>query len=257
SVKTVAASELARASTLRATPRAASPERSVSRAGMMPSIALNASGSVVGLSIGGSGSVRDTLGLFINSVVKNGPAEKAGVVEGDRIAAVNGVDVRVPLADIEDAGALSSRATRFIREVQKVAPGGNVTLRVYSGGRYREVTVQSVRSSDLPNQGFRISVGDGSMTMSLPRGEGDPGEGRVFTRRIAPSTIRQLRSDGNNIVIDRAEIERAMEEMRRSLQDMGRDMGRDMRFEFRTDSVSPSRRSVIGRPSVRRIITRL
>ncbi|MBC8087405.1 MAG: PDZ domain-containing protein, partial [Phycisphaerae bacterium] len=93
----------------------------------------------LGVSIGSTGNPRDTLGLFISSVITDGPAEQAGVFEGDRIAAINGVDVRVPREDAEDAQSSVARVNRFTRELAKLAPGDKVTLRVYGGGRYREV----------------------------------------------------------------------------------------------------------------------
>ena len=96
---------------------------------------------VIGASVRAMGNARDTLGLFVSSVVNAGPADKAGVIEGDRIAAVNGVDVRVPREDFEDGSTSLARVSRLVREVQKVAVGGTVKLRVYSNGQYREVTV--------------------------------------------------------------------------------------------------------------------
>lgn len=161
---------------------------------------------MIGLSIGGSGTARDTLGLFVNSVVPNGPAENAGVVEGERIASVNGADVRVPREDLEDMSAMSARASRFIREVQKVAPGGTLSLRVYSGGRYRDVSVKAVRSSDLPSQSLRMSIGDGGVTFSMPR---------------IPNAFQR---GGATMIFDRPTLERAMQEVRRNLQELGRDM---------------------------------
>ncbi|QJR36270.1 PDZ domain-containing protein [Gemmatimonas groenlandica] len=107
--------------------------------------------AAVGVTVSGAGNARDTLGLFVGSVVTAGPAEKAGLVEGERISAVNGVDLRVPKEDLDDPQVRSARVTRFLREVQKVAPGGTVTLRVVSGGRTRDVAVQTVRASDLPD----------------------------------------------------------------------------------------------------------
>jgi hypothetical protein len=50
----------------------------------------------VGFFIGSTGSARDTLGVFVSSVTRDGPAEKAGIVEGDRIAAINGADIFEP-----------------------------------------------------------------------------------------------------------------------------------------------------------------
>ena len=41
-----------------------------------------------------TGSSRDTLGVFVMSVEDGGPAAKAGIEEGTRIASINGVDVR-------------------------------------------------------------------------------------------------------------------------------------------------------------------
>lgn len=97
--------------------------------------------AMVGMRVGAAGNLRDTLGLFVSSVVSGGPAEKAGMIEGERIATVNGIDVRVPREDADDQQVVSVRVDRFVREVQKVEPGKTITLRVYGNGRYRDVTV--------------------------------------------------------------------------------------------------------------------
>jgi serine protease Do len=207
---------------------------------------------VIGVSIGGAGNMRDTLGLFISSVVTDGPADKAGVVEGERIAAVNGVDVRVPREDIEDISAVSARANRFIREVQKVAPGGNVSLRVYSGGRYRDVSVRAVRSSELPRQGFRMSIGDGGMTFSLPRTPNALNGTTVFPRGdLVPMAPGRIRIDRDGIEIDRETIERATQEVRRRMQELGR----DFQFELRNDGSSRSGGTIYRASPRLRIIT--
>jgi S1-C subfamily serine protease len=116
--------------------------------------------AALGLSLGSSGSVRDTLGVFVTSVVTDGPAEKAGVFEGDRIAAINGVDVRVPREDAQDDMAASARVSRLQREVSKLAPGDRVTLRVYSNGRYREVEATAGKASELGGGVFQFESGD-------------------------------------------------------------------------------------------------
>jgi S1-C subfamily serine protease len=162
SVTTVSESSLAQGS---------DPERSLRRV-MGGTVVEENRRSRIGLAISPTGSARDTLGLFVSSVVSGGPAEKAGIVEGDRIAAVNGVDVRVAREDVEDRQVGSARADRFIREVQKVEPGKAVNLRVYSGGRYREVAVTAVKASELPGSEFGVTIGDGQVrivTPSLPR----------------------------------------------------------------------------------------
>lgn len=144
----------------------------------------------LGLMIGSSGSLRDTLGLFISSVISDGPAEKAGVFEGDRIAAINGVDVRVPREDLEDAQSSMARVNRFKRELAKLAPGDKATLRVYGGGRFREVPVTTGNSSELGGNNFMFNFGDGPGFMSSPRVMvRPPTSGTV--KRISPAAIRR------------------------------------------------------------------
>ena len=182
----------------------------------------------VGLAISPMGNARDTLGLFVSSVVTGGPAEKAGIVEGDRIAAVNGVDVRVAREDVEDRQAGSARADRFIREVQKVEPGKAVTLRVYSGGRYREVAVTAVKASDLPGGEFGVTIGDGQVRIMapslprLPRGTIEPfmfngPDVRIYRRD--GEGMRELRMDreGQGPVIMRLDPDTLRERIRETV----------------------------------------
>jgi membrane-associated protease RseP (regulator of RpoE activity) len=119
----------------------------------------------LGLGVGASGGPRDTLGLFVSSLTADGPAEKAGLVEGDRIRAINGVDVRVPPEDAGDWMAATARSSRFTRELRKVKPGEAVRLEVLSGGRARTVTVTAGKASDFQREGtgFRMRIGDGGM----------------------------------------------------------------------------------------------
>lgn len=103
----------------------------------------------LGIGISSTGSKRDTLGIFVMSVEEDGPAAKAGVEEGQRIAAINGVDVRVSREDAGDDMVSSSRINRFQREMQKTKAGDVVTLRVYNNGQFRDVKVNVVESSTL------------------------------------------------------------------------------------------------------------
>ncbi|MEP6835974.1 MAG: PDZ domain-containing protein [Gemmatimonas sp.] len=154
----------------------------------------------IGASIGTTGSVRDTLGIFISSVTTGGPAEKAGVVEGDRIAAINGVDVRVSHEDAEDFRVASARVNRFMRELAKLAPGDKATLRVYSDGKYREVVVTTGSSTDTMLRGFQFNNGEGMQSFSIPRlkmqlddmpmiiRKGTSGDSdRIVYRKVVPS----------------------------------------------------------------------
>jgi S1-C subfamily serine protease len=151
---------------------------------------------MVGVTIGAAGNLRDTLGLFVSSVVSGGPAEKAGVIEGERIATVNGIDVRVPREDADDQQVTSARVDRFVREVQKVEPGKTITLRVYGNGRYREVTVTVAPALPQPEMLEFDTNG--------PRG--------------------RVRLDGEDIEVFGAEIDRRMERLGRTLRDRFRAM---------------------------------
>jgi serine protease Do len=108
--------------------------------------------AVIGVTTGSSGSARDTLGVLISSVTAGGPAEKAGLEEGNRIAAINGVNLRLASADVGDwdmAGAMSRRLTR---ELGKLKAGDEVELRIYTSGQFRSVKVRTVAYDSLfPN----------------------------------------------------------------------------------------------------------
>jgi predicted metalloprotease with PDZ domain len=110
--------------------------------------------AVIGIGFGLTGSKRDTAGVFVNSVTEDGPAEKAGIVEGDRIAAINGVSLKLSKDDLDDSWVASSRLNRLSREVAKAKPGDVVDLTVVSGGRSRSVKVTTVKASTL-KQGDR------------------------------------------------------------------------------------------------------
>src|SRR5206468_783083 len=56
----------------------------------------------LGLIPGSAGSRRDTLGVLVMGVVDSSPALRAGIEEGNRIAAINGVSLRVSRDDAGD-----------------------------------------------------------------------------------------------------------------------------------------------------------
>jgi predicted metalloprotease with PDZ domain len=125
----------------------------------------------LGLTVGATGNRRDTLGLFVSGVASDGPAEKAGIVEGARIAAIGDVDLRVSRDDAEDPEIAAIRARRFTRELEKKKPGDDVALRVWQNGSVRTVTVKAARAADVykNRNGFAFSFGDGDGTFVMPR----------------------------------------------------------------------------------------
>lgn len=135
--------------------------------------------AVLGLSVGSTGSVRDTLGLFVSRVAPQGPAERVGIVEGDRIQAINGTDVRVPREDAGDPLAAGIRARRFTRALRDAEVGEAVELRVWRAGQVRTVRVTTVAASTLADEGTRMFFfGDGAaaevMAPAMPMAPGTP-----------------------------------------------------------------------------------
>ncbi len=143
--------------------------------------------AILGIELRPTGSKRDTLGVFVESVLPKGPAETAGIVEGDRITSINGVDLRVSAADVDDPYTNGLAAHRLTREVEKLTPGARAGLRVYSGGRFREVQVTAGRASDFPHEGgFRIHIGGPGMGF----GPGMPG------MEMNPEHMRMMIEEG-------------------------------------------------------------
>jgi len=130
--------------------------------------------AALGLELRTTGTKRDTLGVFVEAVTPKGPAETAGIIEGDRIASINGVDLRTSSGDTDDSYTNGLAAHRLSREVQKLAPGSRVNLRVYSGGRSRDVQVTAGKARDLMRLGNRFNFMmpgmDGMMEFNGPEG---------------------------------------------------------------------------------------
>lgn len=124
--------------------------------------------ATLGINLASTGSARDSLGVFVLTVEDNGPAAKAGVEEGSRIASINGVDLRGKRAEDDDYFSRTSNVTRLEREMAKVKPGDEVDLRIWFAGQYKNVKVKSVRQTDLPHRGsaFTITGGDTFMPMT-------------------------------------------------------------------------------------------
>lgn len=128
--------------------------------------------AILGVQLSGTGTKRDTIGVFVSRVTPKGPAENAGIVEGDRLVSINGVDLRVNAADAGDDYASGLPSRRLTREVEKLSPGNVVTLRVSSGGRVRDIQVTAGKASDFRENGFGYTIGggpDGFSLRSFPR----------------------------------------------------------------------------------------
>ena len=152
--------------------------------------------ATLGVTLSPTGNRRDTLGIFISSVATDGPAERAGVYEGDRIAAINGVDVRTQASDADDSYLAGVAQRRLTLELRKLTPGQRVNLRVWSGGRYKDVQVTTGRYQDVyRNRRTQIRIGGNMMWPEvapmpvMPTMHAPLMPGRIMMRapRVAPT----------------------------------------------------------------------
>lgn len=164
--------------------------------------------AALGLSLGGNGSRRDTLGVLVVGVADDGPAAKAGIDEGDRVAAINGVDLRVASEDAGDWQASNARINRLNREMEKVKAGDAVELRVYSGGQVKTVRVDAVKASEIEGQGqsFFFDNGRGPVRMmTIPRAV-----------RVRPPSVEYDAAPAKAAI--KADLERAMRNYKDALK---------------------------------------
>lgn len=132
--------------------------------------------AALGVFLAAIGTKRDTLGVFVQQVVAGGPAERAGIIEGDRIASINGVDVRVAREDAGDPEAAAARIDRLQRELDRLKAGDAADVVVVTAGRARTVKVTTVPAADVPGVGggFGFRFGPGTVRMDrrgFPAGE--------------------------------------------------------------------------------------
>lgn len=170
--------------------------------------------AVLGVGLHSGGSKRDTLGILITSVSADGPADKAGIGEGDRIAAIDGTDLRVPREDAGDEGLSGSRANRLTRVLRDRKPGDEVTLKVFQNGRMRDLKVKLGKPEDLSDNVGAAILRDGDATVTIngrripmpplpPRArimQLAPLEPQAFIERMAPLAPR-VRVRSSNISI--------------------------------------------------------
>ncbi|HEY2376466.1 MAG TPA: PDZ domain-containing protein [Gemmatimonadaceae bacterium] len=160
----------------------------------------------LGVGIASTGSRRDSLGVLVMFVDDSGPAGRAGIEEGNRIAEINGVDLRVGRGDSGDDSMGGARVRRLEREVARLHPGDDVDLRVYANGRYHDMRLRAARASDLPHRHGSIMIsgdGMGMMPGALPFGV----DGALIGDQV------------------RRSLERAMEGAGRALEGVGRGLG--------------------------------
>jgi predicted metalloprotease with PDZ domain len=175
----------------------------------------------LGFSLGSTGSRRDTLGVLVMSVADSTPAAKAGIEEGNRIAAIGKVDLRVPRDDAGDRWISSTKAQRLQREIAALKPGDNVTLKVYGEGKFRDITLKVARAGDLPRgRGGMMFIGDGytGAFPAMPAWPSIPRAAPMDGYRIQLPELRET-MEGVRMQLERArpQLERIGPEVRMEL----------------------------------------
>ena len=166
---------------------------------------------VIGVSLSSSGSKRDTLGVLVIGVTEGGPAERAGLIEGDRIQSVNGVNVRVAAEDAGDSWMSQARANRLRRELGEASVGERVELRVWSGGQLKTVTVVPIRSDSLYREdGNNVRYFFGETGVAMPPMPPMP--------PMAPMPPRIFLGDGESFNIDAVRVPFVEERVREALE---------------------------------------
>jgi len=112
------------------------------------SVALKTSASL-GLSLAMTGTKRDTIGIFVERVAPGGPAEAAGIREGDRIVAIDSFDLGVASNSLGDASLKEMQTFSLRKKMERIKPGTVAHLRIYSGGQFRTLAVKAKTWSDV------------------------------------------------------------------------------------------------------------
>jgi len=208
--------------------------------------------AAIGVSFGG-GSPRDSLGLFIENVTPGGPAEKAGLEEGNRVAAINGVDVRVPAAEAGNGMLVWGKQSRLMRVLNGVKAGDVVELRVYANGSYKNVKVTTVKASTLwkndnmgMGDGMNFMYGEGPMVHMAPMAPMPPMPPMApmapMKIRISPpqpmdgSSMSCNTTEDGNVVCSSS----AMEKANRAMRDANRELSRAAASASYAYSYTPS-----------------
>lgn len=116
--------------------------------------------AVIGVTTTSSANNRDTLGLLVSSVQPGSPAEKAGIEEGNRIASVNGVSLKLAAGDVGEFEVAGSMSRRLTRELEKLKPGDEVDLRVFSNGQAKDVKIRTIAPDSLYESPIRRRAAD-------------------------------------------------------------------------------------------------
>lgn len=162
---------------------------------------------LLGMSLGTSGTDRDTLGLLVTQVFRDGPADRAGIDEGNRVAEIDGVSLRLDPVDIGRQGAIDAVMRRLSRTLRGLQGGEQAALRVFAAGKFKNANVQLGNSPNAPNAGgVAIAIPAAPAPVSTPAPvavavAGEPAS-RVTTLTGAMQTLADLQTQLRRLADD-------------------------------------------------------
>ena len=144
---------------LRRFPSTSSSDQGVTRRASAGDADADAARMLLGLTLGTSGTDRDTLGLLVTQVLRDGPADRAGIDEGNRVAEIDGVSLRLDPVDIGRQGAIDAVMRRLSRTLRGLQGGEQAALRIFSAGKFKNANVQLGSRPSAPNaDGVAVAI---------------------------------------------------------------------------------------------------
>lgn len=208
---------------------------------------------LLGMTLGTSGTDRDTLGLLVTQVLRDGPADRGGIDEGNRIAEIDGVSLRLDPVDIGRQSAIDAVMRRLSRTLRGLQGGEQAALRVFAAGKFKNANVQLGNSGSVPNAGSGVviaipSTPPASAPAPVAVAAGEPA-GRATTLSGAMQTLGDLQSQLRRLADDEGSTALAD-----TLLQAARDIGAIQRRLRAAQADQQRRRSDDGfdRPSSRR-----
>lgn len=160
---------------------------------------------LLGMSLGTSGTDRDTLGLLVTQVFRDGPADRAGIDEGNRVAEIDGVSLRLDAVDIGRQGAIDAVMRRLSRTLRGLQGGEQAALRVFAAGRFKNANVQLGNSPNAPNAGgvaIAIPAAPAPITTPAPVAVAGEPATRATTLTGAMQTLADLQTQLRRLADD-------------------------------------------------------
>jgi len=191
---------------LRRFPSTSSSDQGVTRRSTADADA-DAARMLLGMTLGTSGTDRDTLGLLVTQVLRDGPADRGGIDEGNRIAEIDGVSLRLDPVDIGRQSAIDAVMRRLSRTLRGLQGGEQAALRVFAAGKFKNANVQLGNSPSTPNAGGVVIALPSTPTPAAAAppaavaGAGDPASraatltGTMQTLADVQSHLRRLADD--------------------------------------------------------------